>query len=922
MGLSRFGLLERFFSRRRRYDDISVSIQEHIDERVDELVAEGMTRKEAEQAARREFGNVTRMQERSREVWQWAALESVLSDVRFALRRLRKAPGFAVTILLTLGIGIGATTAIFSLIHAVMLKSLPVADPARLYQIGAGDSCCSGGILQGDWQRFSYSLYKRIAASTPQFDDIAAFQDHAGILSVRDAASTAQARAVLGEYVSGNYFRTFGLRAAAGRLLTPSDDQENAAPVAVLSYRTWLRDYNASPAVIGSVVKIETYPFTIVGVAPQGFYGETLSSRPPEIWITLQSEFLIDGKAAFNLVPSQSWLHLIGHLRAGASLDGVAQQLTATLQNWLTTEAALPPQNQPHSQAELARQVIRIAPGGTGIGVMRDTYAESLRLLFALCLAVLLIACANAANLLLARGVARQGQVSMQLALGATRWRVLRQSLTECALLALLGGVVGAGIGWLGARLVIALVFRHAADVPLDVAPSLPVLGFCLGLSLLTGLAFGAAPTWLLSKADPMESLRGANRATHNNTALPQKLLVIVQVAASVLLIAAAGVLTHSIVNLQRQNLGFETSNRLSVSMEPPLADYTLDQLTVRYRELLDRLSQLPGVRGASLALQGPTDGGWGETIVKPGEAMPPVDGSHNARWNRVTPGYFETVGMKILQGRGILDSDRDGMPGVAVVNQAFVRKYFSGQSALGRHFGLGLPAYANTLEIVGVVNDAKSSNLREPPEPMAFGALAQHIEYREETMRGRDKWDHFINGAQLYFTGDAGALEPRIREAFREADPNFAIIDIQPMRQLVDTQLDQQNTVAELSGLFGMLALILASIGIYGVTAYSVARRTSEIGVRMALGADREDILRMVLRGALVQVAIGAALGVPAAILAGKLLSSTLYHVGIFDPASLFGAVVALFLGACAASILPARRAASIEPMQALRTE
>jgi predicted permease len=903
------GWFRQLLSRRRRYDELSESIRRYLGEKIVDLMDLGMTRDEAEREARREFGNVTLIEQRSREIWQWPALEFFLGDLKLTLRRLRKSPGFTAIVLLTLGLGIGATTALFSLIYAVMLKSLPVADPSHLYQIQIGE---------GDWQRFSYLLSKRIAASTPQFDDIAAFQDHAGILSVRDAASTAQARAMLGEYVSGNYFRTFGLRAIAGRLITTSDDQPSAAPVAVLSYRAWLHEYNANPAVIGSIVKIETYPFTVIGIAPPGFYGETLSSHPPEIWVPLQSEFLIDGKAAFNLVPSQAWLLLIGHLRPGASLDGVAHELTATLQNWLTTEAELPQQ----SPAELARQVIRIVPGGSGIGVMRDTYAASLRLLFALCIGVLLIACSNVANLLLSRGVARRAQISVQLALGATRKRILRQALTECIVLALLGGLLGVGIGWLGAKLVIALAFRHTADVPLEVAPSWPVLGFSFGLSLLTGVAFGVVPTWLSSRTDPIESLRGANRSTQTGTALPQKIVVILQTALSILLLAAAGILTHSILNLQQQNLGFDTINRLSVRMEPPLADYTLDQLTLRYRDLLDRLSHLPGVLSASLALSGPTDTGWTKTIVQPGESMPPADGSHTTRWNRVSPGYFETVGMTILQGRGILDSDRDNTPAVAVVNEAFAKKNFGNQSALGRHFGLGLPAYANTIEVVGVVRDAKSGDLRQPPLPMAFGALTQHIGYREAALRPNDKWDHFINGAQLSFTGNAGTLEPRIREAFRLVDPNFAIIDIQPLQQLVDAQLDQQNTVAKLSSLFGALALILASIGLYGVTAYAVARRTSEIGIRMALGANRAHIVLLVLRDAFAQVAIGAAVGLPASVLVGKLLSSRLYHVAIFDPASLLTAIAALLLGACVASILPARRATSTDPVRTLRTE
>jgi predicted permease len=472
---------------------------------------------------------------------------------------------------------------------------------------------------------------------------------------------------------------------------------------------------------------------------------------------------------------------------------------------------------------------------------------------------------------------------------------------------------------------VIALAFHHAAGVPIDARPSIPVFAFSLSIALCTGFLFGTVPAWLSSRADPIESLRGSSRSTHKGSALPQKLLVVLQSALSVLLIAVAGMLTHSIVNLEHQDLGFVTANRLVLEMEPPLADLTLDQLTLRYRDLVDRLSHLPGVHSASLSLTGPVGGGWSETIVKPGEGMPHLDGSQNAKWNRVTPGYFETIGQPILQGRGIAESDRAETRGVVVVNQAFVRRFFkdqSIQSVLGKHFGIGLPAYSHALEIVGVVRDAKSGDLREPPQPMAFGALTQHIDFKEETLQASDKWDHFINGAQLYYSGDAGSLEPRIREAFRMVDPDFAIIAIQPMQQLVDVQLDQQSAVAQLSGIFSALALVLAAVGLYGVTAHTVARRTREIGLRMAIGADRLSIARLVFGGALAQVAVGVALGLPASILLGKLLSARLYHVAVLDLASLVTAIATLCVVACIASLVPAVRAATIDPIRALRAE
>lgn len=849
-------------------------------------------------------------------------IQTFWQDLRYTFRQLRLAPAFSATVLLTIGLCIGVTTAIFSLVHAVLLKSLPVADPSHLYRIGAAKECCRSGVLQQDWEVFSYSLYKRIEESTPQFDNIAAFQSGGGILSVRVGQSNAQAKALLGEYVSGNYFETFGVKPYVGRLLSRSDDRPNATPVAVLSYRTWQQEYNSDPSVLGSTFRIETYPFTIVGIAPPGFFGETLQSMPPQIWIPLQSEFLIDGKAAFNLIPSQAWLHLIGHVRPGATLDGVAEQLSAILQHWLTSEAALPAPNRPHTAEELHRQMIRIAPGGQGIGVMRQTYGTTLRILLAICFAVLLVGCANVANLFLSRGLARRSQVALQLSLGASRQRVLAQVFTESAVLAILGGLLGVGLAYAGAKGMIALAFRHADVVPFSVRPSLPVLGFCFALSLMTGLLFGAAPAWVSSRISPTEFLRGVNRSTARETSLGRSGLIVLQASLSVVLISVAGMLVHSLFHLVQQRLGFAANNRLIVAMEPPLADYTLPQLNTRYRDLEERLKRIPGVNNVGLALSSPISGGWKEAVVEPGQGIAASDEAHMTKWSRISPGYLLTMGMPILEGRDLQDSDVDSSRGVVVVNQAFAKRFFSGRPVIGKHFGLRLPAYSDSLEIVGVVADAKSGNLRDPAPPTAFGALAQHIQYEEETLRASDKWDHFIDSVLIHYSGDIGKLEPRIREAFRQVDPNFAIIDIQPMEELVAAQFDQQRIAAQLAGLLGTLALVLASIGLYGATAYNVARKNKEMGIRLAVGANRANIMFLIFRGALLQVLLGAAVGLPASILLGKELSARLYEVGSLDPVSLLAAIVAIVAGAFLASLVPAFRAASIDPIKVLASE
>ena len=844
-----------------------------------------------------------------------------LSDVRYALRQMRLTPVFTVTVMLTLGLGIGATTAIFSLIHTVMLKSLPVADPARLYRIGTGSTCCVRSAPQGDWGIFSYAFYQRMQPAAPQFDQIAAFQAIAGELSIRRGTPGSQAQALLGEYVSGNYFQTFGILPFAGRLFTADDDRTSAAPAAVMSYRTWQQEFGGDAAIVGSTLVIENHLFTVVGIAPPGFFGETLSTTPPSLWIPLQTELLIDGKDAFNLMPSKAWLRLIGHLRPGATTDGVAARLTSVLQHWLPAESATMPEYL--SGLDFSKQRIGIEPAGSGIGAMKAAYGDSLRILFGICAMVLLIACANIANLLLARGMNRRAQVAIRAALGASRQRIIRQSLTESILLAVLGGICGIVLAVLGAHFAAALAFGRAEAAAIDVSLSWPVLGFCFASSLVTGIVFGTFPAWLTSHAEPIEAVRGI-RTVSNRSALPQKIFVVVQATISVVLIAVASMLTHSLLNMERQDLGFDPQNRISVLMNQPLADYTFEQLNTRYRDLLYRLSHLPGVRGASLAVNGPLVDSWKEDIVKPGEGMPKADGLQVAHWDRISPGYFQTIGQSILQGRDIAESDDVHSRNVAVVNQAFVHRFYPNENPIGRHFGFDLPANSSTFEIVGVVRDAKYGDPSQPVMPMVFAPLEQQIGNAEEqtSLQEHDKWSHFISSAQIWVSGDMGHMEPLIREAFKEAEPNFAIANIQPMQQQVAAKFEQQRAVAQLSSMFGVIALLLASIGLYGVTAYTVTRRTGEIGVRMALGANRFQIMRLILREAFLQLAVGITLGIPASILVGKLLTARLYQVGTIDPIALMTAVAGLLFCAFVASIFPSRRAASIEPVRALRME
>lgn len=846
-----------------------------------------------------------------------------LVDLRRALRQLKLAPMFSATVVLTLALGIGACTAIFSLIDAVMLKSLPVTDPSRLYQIGIGKTCCLTNGIQEDWDLYSYKLYKRLAPlAQPEFDQVAAFQAQPGVLSVRYGTDRAQARALMGEYVSGNYFQTLGVNAVAGRMFTSADDNRGAPAVAVMSYRTWQQNYGADPKIIGATFQIETFPFTVVGIAPPGFFGETLTSNPIDLWVPLSTEYLTDAEAPYSDVPSMAWLRMIGRLKPGATTAGVAERLTADLQHWLTSESALPPQFQSQLKDELPRQAIRLGPGAQGIGEMRDSYRNSLHILLGICAAVLLIGCANVANLFLARGMARRPQTALQRALGASRGRILQQSLLESLLLAVIGGVFGVVTAWTGAGLIVRLAFRHAVIVPIHISPSLPVLSFCLLLSIVTGLVAGVVPAMLASRTDPMVSMRGATRTMSGGAGLPQKSMIVVQTAVSLTLVTMAGMLTHSIDHLRSQDFGFQTDNREIVTIEPPLAKYTVADLDKLYRALKIRLEALPGVRSASVALDTPMDGGWFEYVVKPGEGVPPSDDAHRVQYDRVGPDYFATIGQPLVAGRGILFSDREDTRHVAIVNQAFVRRFFPDGSAIGRDFGFNLPAYSDSFQIVGVVRDAKYTDPALPPQPMVFGALSQTILYTDSALKENEKWAHFINGAQLWISGDMNRLEPKVRQAFAEVDPNFAIIDIHPLQQQIDLHYDQQRTVAELNTLFGSLAILLASIGLYGVMSYAVARRTVEIGVRMAVGATRLNVILLILRSAFAQVLLGIALGLLLSFAAGRMLHTMLYQVATIDMTALGISTGLLLLSTLIASIIPAQRAASVEPVTALRAD
>jgi predicted permease len=850
---------------------------------------------------------------------------SLPGRIRYALRQFRLSPIFTAAAVLTLALEIGGTTAIFTLIHAVMLRSLPVSDPGRLYRVGDGDDCCVEGGPQERWGMYSLPLYERLKAATPEFEEVAAFQAGRGRLSVRREGVESVARPLRTEYVTGSYFSMLGVRAFGGRLLTPRDDEPAAAPVVVLSHRVWQTAFASDPSVPGSTFVVDGHPMTVIGVAPPGFFGETLESDPPDLWIPLQQEPLIDGDGSLLRQPVSAWLRMIGRLRPGASIDGMGARLTDVLRQWLEHDSGYPSNWMPEVVRMLPEQVVNVVPAGAGVAVMKEEYGRSLQILLSVCGLVMLIACANVANLLLARGIARRAQTSVRLALGATRGQIVAQALTESVLLAVGGSLVGLLVAVGASRLLLSLAFHSSHFLPISVAPSLAVLAFAFGLALVTGIVFGAAPAWLATHADPAEALRGSGRSTMDRASLARKVLLVVQGTLSVVLVAGATMLARSLDKLERQDFGYQVEGRVVVDINSPPASYTLPRLQALYRQLEERLNGLPGVRGSGLAGYNPLTDNWGKLIVVAGHPPAKMDGESGSSWDRVSARYLQNWGMPILRGRAFSAADDENTAPVAIVNEAFVKRFFkSGEDPLEQHFGPDVPEYAGTFRIVGVVRDAKFAGfgLKRPARPMFYVPLAQTAEYKDELLRKVELRTHFIGGILLVTDVPPGALEPQLTRMLAELDPNLTINSVRTMRQQVELSFDEERAVATLAGLFGVIALLLAAVGLYGVTAYTVAWRTNEIGIRMALGADRSRVIGLVMSGALSRVVVGLLVGLPLAVGAGRALSGQLYGVSFWDPAALALAAVALTTCSFFAAVIPASRAAAISPMDALRIE
>ena len=842
-------------------------------------------------------------------------MNSILQDIRFALRRMRRSPGFVATAVLTLALGIGATTAIFTLVYQVILRSLPVEHPDQLYKIGKGDDCCVTSGLQDPWNLFSYDLYQQLRDGTPGTQGIAAVSAREFSISARRPGKDSGSQALGMEYASGNYFPLLRMEPYAGRLLQPEDDREGAAPVAVVSYSLWQTKFAADPRLVGSTLLLSGYPFTVVGITASNFLSERNKTDPAGVWVPLAQELTLDPDQKLLRMPGMHWLDLLVRIPDPRGLATVQAAVQTSLRQWVM---AHPETTQNATLDQMRRVTTEIVSARGGINNLRGEYGKNLHLLLLIASFVLLIACANLANLLLVRGMARAGELALCSAMGAPRARLIRQTLAEAVLLALCGGAVALPLAYAGTRAILALAFGRAGVSPLSAAPSLPVLCFALGVSLLTGVLFGIAPAWMASRFGPLEALRGANRSTGDASALPQRCLVILQAALSLALLSTAGLLITSLRHLERQDFHFEPHGRLVVYTDLTAAGYTAEKLPAFDVQMEDVLRRLPSVEHFGYATYAPMTGSnWSTGVWFPGEGPK----GQLAGYLAASTDYFQAVGTHTIQGRVFTSEDTATSAHVAVVNEAFASKFLHGRQPVGLRFG-PVPEMRNEFSIIGVVENTQYGDPAASSLPMFFIPMTQTTVFVRPQDAAVASAVHFPSNLIVQYRGDSATAAKQIREALQSINPDIPLLQMTTYDDVLSSNFTEEELVVRLTTLFGLLALLLASIGVYGVTAYTVTRRTGEIGVRMALGASRGHVLRMVMQGALSQALVGLALGVPLSLLAGHLLAHSLYQTMAVQPVVLLSVIALLLLAAACAALVPAKNAASVDPMHALRSQ
>jgi len=819
--------------------------------------------------------------------------DEMFQDLRFGIRLLWKNPGFTAVAALSLALGIGANTAIFSLVDAVLLKTLPVKSTEQLVLLDAFNQ-------RGERRNFSYQVFEQLRVRTQFFSGVLAALDGTSRMEVSDPGSGAWTEQAEVQLVSGEYFQVLGVNAVVGRTLTAADNQTPGAhPVAVLSYGFWQRRFAGDVSVIGKSITLKAHPFTIIGVTPPAFFGEAVG-RAPDIWAPLMMQPTFDRGQSYLGDANTGWLRIMARLQPGMS-EAQAQASLAIRLEQIKAE----PDDLGKSARNIAK--IELSPGGRGLADFRARFSIPLRILMAVVGLVLLIACANVANLLLARATTRGREVAIRLAIGAGRFRLIRQFLTESVLLAAIGGALGLLLAWWGSHFLLVLVSSDSSAIPIDVTPNTRILGFTILVSLLTALIFGLAPAFAATRQDVNAALKMTALARPRLSL--SRFLVIAQVALSLLLLTGAGLFVRTLRNLRTLDLGFAAESVIQVRINPQASGYKQEQLPDLYRRLLEKLNSAPGISSASMAGSGFRTGTSRSCCISVEGYTHRPDEDRQVQTNRVTPGYFQTMGLRLLLGRDFTPQEASSkpfeFPKIAIINETMARYYFGEANPLGKRFGWGDPPKLKTdIEIIGVVKDANYGSLRDKAPRLIY------FPQQGETL--------LVARA----AGPAPPLAPIIRREIEAVDKNLEISTVRTVPQLRDQALVQERLLAELSSFFGLLALLLACIGLYGVMSYDVARRTHEIGVRMALGADAMDVVRLVMRETMSLVVIGLIAGLVAALLTTRLIASLLYGLTPDDPLTVGLASLLLLTVAALAGYLPARRAARVDPMVALRTE
>ena len=903
--------------RRRRDEELREELQFHLSQEAGERLSDGLSEDQATWAARRDLGNVTLVREDTRSLWSWMLLEQLAQDLRYGLRMMFKNRTFTALAALSLALGIGANTAIYSFMDAILLRSLPVSDPASLAVVKwrsrpinfkANDFVLHSidGHTYPDASGttaaiFPFSAFERLQeASAPVFSSLFAYKQ-AGSLNV---LIKGQAELAKGEYVSGDYFRGLAVAPAAGRLLQIDDDRVGAAPVAVLSMGYSQRRFGSAADATGQSILINNVPFTVVGVAPAEFFGVD-PAEAPHVYLPMHASFLFDpGAGRMYLDQNYYWVEMMGRLRSGVSLEQAQLALAGPFAQWVASTAT-----NDRERANLP--ALRLEQGAGGLDSLRRQYSKPLYVLWAMVGLILAIACANTASLLLARASARTREMAVRISIGAGRYRVLRQLLTESVLLASLSGALGIFIAAAGTRVLTRLLANGQEGFTLHAELNWHVLAVTLGLSFLCGLLFGLAPALQLARPAVMPALKATSvteRRGRLRHGIPRpsatQALVVAQIAISLLMLVAAGLFVRTLSNLQSVPLGFNRDNVLLFEVNAPQAGYPAAGVADFYAGLRQRLAEIPGVRHVTLSHA---------SLIRAGRSHPVTVNGVRAQGHRILqagPGFFTTMQIPLLRGREIEERDRQGTLPVAVVSDLFARTYFSGEDPIGRRMKVGGSSPIEP-EIIGIAATARYGGLKGTIPPVVYVSYAQIPSAQLRQMTYAVRTD-----------GDPLRYVSAVRAVVREADARVPLTNIKTQAADIDQTINQEIVFARLCTAFAILALVIACVGLYGTMAYAVARRTREIGIRMALGARRGLVTWMVLREVCVLAALGLAIGVPVARAASRLVESFLFELKTNDPRALAVAVAILLSAALVAGYGPARRASRVDPMIALREE